>query len=43
MLLEGLKIALVGFLTVFVALILLEISVNLMSFFVKRFEKKEER
>ncbi|MDW8002228.1 MAG: OadG family protein [Deltaproteobacteria bacterium] len=42
MLLEGLRIALIGFSTVFIALIILEISVNLMSFFVRKFEKKKE-
>ncbi|MCX7856873.1 MAG: OadG family protein [Deltaproteobacteria bacterium] len=41
MLQEGIKVALIGFSTVFIALIILEISVNLMSFFVRRFEKKE--
>jgi Na+-transporting methylmalonyl-CoA/oxaloacetate decarboxylase gamma subunit len=43
MLLEGVKVAIIGFSTVFLALIILEISVNLMSFFVRRFEKKEEK
>ena len=42
MLLEGLKIAIIGFSTVFLTLVLLEVSVNLMSFFVRRFEKKEK-
>lgn len=39
---EGLRVALVGFATVFATLIILEISVNVMSFFVKLFEKKKE-
>jgi Na+-transporting methylmalonyl-CoA/oxaloacetate decarboxylase gamma subunit len=43
MLLEGVKVAIIGFSTVFLTLIILEISVNLMSFFVRRFEKKEEK
>lgn len=41
MLEEGIKVALVGFSTVFLTLIILEVSVNLMSFFIKRFGKKE--
>lgn len=41
MLLEGLRVALIGFFTVFVTLIILEMSVNIMSFFVRKLEKKE--
>lgn len=43
MLQEGFRVAIIGFSTVFLTLIILELSVNIMSFFVRRFEKKEEK
>lgn len=39
---EGLRVAIVGFTTVFVALIILQMSVNLMSFFIRMIEKRKK-